>query len=155
MKKVWILNHYALVPSDAGGTRHYSLARHLLSQGWQATVIASSVNFTSGHQRLTSKESHRIEKIDNVQFLWIKVPQYQGNGVGRMRNMLTYACRVLWPSTIAELDKPDVIIGSSVHPFAAWSAAILARRFKVPFIFEIEPGISFRDLNKKLKLSKR
>jgi glycosyltransferase involved in cell wall biosynthesis len=30
-----------------------------------------------------------------------------------------------------------LIIGSSVHPFAAWAAALLARRHRVPFVFEV------------------
>lgn len=137
MKKVWILNHYALEPSCAGGTRHYSFARYLQSHDWQATIIASSVNFISGQQRLKPNEAHRLEKFEEVKFLWVKTSQYKGNGIGRMRNMLSYTLRVLLPSTTAQLDKPDLIIGSSVHPFAAWSGAILASRFKVPFVFEV------------------
>jgi glycosyltransferase involved in cell wall biosynthesis len=30
-----------------------------------------------------------------------------------------------------------VIVGSSVHPFAAWAGAILAKRLRVPFVFEV------------------
>lgn len=37
----------------------------------------------------------------------------------------------------AKLPRPDVVIGSSVHPFAAVAGALLARRYKVPFIFEV------------------
>ena len=33
--------------------------------------------------------------------------------------------------------KPQAIVGSSVHPFAAWAAAIISKRYNVPFIFEV------------------
>ena len=42
---------------------------------------------------------------------------------------------IAWTDTT--LPAPDVVIGSTVHPFAAWAALRLARRKGVPFIFEI------------------
>jgi glycosyltransferase involved in cell wall biosynthesis len=137
IKQVWILNHYAQEPGGAGGTRHYSLAKHLLAHGWKASVLAASVELNSGYQRLANKEKQRKTDFDGVTFLWVRTPQYEGNGGGRMKNMLVYAFRVLIPSITQNLDRPDVIVGSSVHPFAAWSGAILAHRFKVPFVFEV------------------
>lgn len=137
MKNVWILNHYAQEPGGAGGTRHYSLARHLLKHGWRTSVIAASVELNTGRQRLADGERTRISDFDGIPFLWVRTPQYEGNGGGRMGNMLTYAARVLLPSVTKGLERPDVIVGSSVHPFAAWSGAILAKRLRVPFVFEV------------------
>ena len=137
MKNVWILNHYAKEPGGAGGTRHYGLARHLRKHGWRTSVIASSFELTTGRQRLADRERTRISDFDGVPFLWIRTPQYEGNGGGRMGNMLTYAARVLLPKSTKGLERPDVIVGSSVHPFAAWSGAILAKRWQVPFVFEV------------------
>lgn len=137
MKNVWILNHYAQEPGGAGGTRHYSLARHLLKHGWRSSVIAASVELNTGRQRLSDGERTRISDFDGIPFLWVRTPQYEGNGGGRMGNMLTYAARVLLPGVTKGLERPDVIVGSSVHPFAAWSGAILARRLRVPFVFEV------------------
>ncbi|MBD9400646.1 glycosyltransferase family 4 protein [Comamonas sp. CMM02] len=137
MKKVWILNHYAQEPGGAGGTRHFHLAEYLQKLGWQATVIAASVEHQSGHQRLQAGEEQRCDDFNGVPFLWVRTPEYRGNGGGRMRNMLHYTWRVMLPRTTRALSGPDVIIGSSVHPFAAVAGALLARRFKVPFVFEV------------------
>jgi glycosyltransferase involved in cell wall biosynthesis len=137
MKNVWILNHYAQEPGGAGGTRHFHLAEHLQAYGWHATVIAASVEHQSGHQRLAPNEKQRCDYFKGVPFLWVRTPEYQGNGGGRMRNMLAYTWAVLQRGTTAKLPRPDVVIGSSVHPFAAVAGALLARRFKVPFIFEV------------------
>lgn len=137
MKNVWILNHYAQEPGGAGGTRHFYLAEHLQAYGWHATIIAASVEHQSGHQRLEPDEKKRCDYFKGVPFLWVRTPEYQGNGGGRMRNMLAYTWAVLQRSTTAKLPRPDVVIGSSVHPFAAVAGALLARRYKVPFIFEV------------------
>lgn len=137
MKQVWLLNHYAKAPSDPGGTRHFHLADHLKAFGWEACIIAASIDHATGQQRLGSKEPHRLENLQGVPFLWINTPAYSGNGGGRVLNMLAYTLAVLRRKTTAVLPRPDVVIGSTVHPFAAVAGALLARRFKVPFIFEV------------------
>lgn len=137
MKHVWILNHYAQVPGSAGGTRHYSLARHLLSHGWSSSVIAASVELNTGLQRLASGEIKRLEVFEGVPFLWVRTPTYKGNNSGRIKNMLVYTFRVLMPNVTHDLPRPDIIIGSSVHPFAALAGLLLARLHQVPFVFEV------------------
>lgn len=137
MKQVWILNHYAQEPDEAGGTRHYHLASYLPASGWQALIIASSVEHLSGRQRLLEGETTRLSDYAGVPFLWVRTPKYKGNGSGRMLNMLLYTARTLLPHHTRNLPKPDLIIGSSVHPFAALAGALLALRHKVPFIFEV------------------
>ncbi|MFQ3787483.1 glycosyltransferase family 4 protein [Halomonas sp. A29] len=137
MKHVWILNHYAKHPEAAGGARHYQLARYLPDYGWQATLIASSVDHPSGEQRLKDDEQWRLETCGEVRFLWLRTSSYRGNGGGRMKNMLEYAWQAVRPSRLAGLERPDLIVGSSVHPFAALAGWWLARRHGVPFVFEV------------------
>lgn len=137
MKNVWILNHYAVAPGESGGTRHYQLAKYLATHGWRTSILAASVDFTSGVQRLNPPEARRLELLGGIPFLWVRTPRYKGNGGGRMLNMLAYAWRVLLPATVRGLDAPDVVIGSSVHPFAALAGALLASRHRVPFVFEV------------------
>ena len=137
MKTVWTLNHYAAEPGGVGGTRHFHLAEGLAQHGWESIIIASSIELNSGRQRLHPGEANRLEVCKGVRFQWIRTPEYAGNGGGRMRNMLSYSMRVLLPSFTRGLPTPDAVIGSSVHPFAAVSGALLSRRFNVPFVFEV------------------
>ncbi|SBV32766.1 Glycosyl transferase [uncultured Sphingopyxis sp.] len=136
MKNVWILNHYAQEPGSFGGTRHFDLAKHLREFGWKASIIAAGTELNTGRQRLAAGENHRLDTFDGIDFLWLATPAYQGNGLGRLRNMATYAVRALGKST-APLPPPDAVIGSSVHPLAAWAGLRLASRFNVPFFFEV------------------
>lgn len=137
MKHVWILNHYAQEPGGAGGTRHFSLARHLPASGWKATIIAASTDHVTGLQRLGEGEARKLQTYDGVPFLWLGTRAYAGNGTDRIGNMLDYTWAVLRRENLSGLDAPDAIIGSSVHPLAAWAGRRLAKRHGVPFIFEV------------------
>lgn len=131
------MNHYAQEPGRPGGTRHFSLARLLPACGWKATIIAASTDHVTGHQRLRDGETKNAETFGGVPFLWLRTRDYSGNGVDRVLNMLDYTRAVLKRGTLADLEPPDAIIGSSVHPLAAWAGYRLARRHGVPFLFEV------------------
>jgi glycosyltransferase involved in cell wall biosynthesis len=136
MKTVWLFNHYAQEPNGPGGTRHYSLARRLRVLGWRMIIVASSVEHGTNRQRLPEGKPWQLESYNDVDFLWLRGNNYVGNGANRIRNMLeyTFAATKISPKV---LPRPDVVIGSSVHPFAARAGAHLAKRFNAPFIFEI------------------
>lgn len=137
MKTVWIVNHYAQAPGGPGGTRHYQLAKALQKKGWNAEIVAASTEYNTGRQRLRPGERSRLDVVDQISFLWLRTPVYKGNGLGRVANMLVFSARLLGRAPRRQLPRPDVIIGSSVHPFAVWSAERLARRYGVPFVFEV------------------
>lgn len=69
--------------------------------------------------------------------MWIRTLESAKNRFERAADMAIYTLRLLSNRTTRSLARPDVIVGSSVHPLAAAAGAILARRFKVPFVFEV------------------
>jgi glycosyltransferase involved in cell wall biosynthesis len=138
MTVVWIVNHYAQAPSGPGGTRHHTLARHLQNHGWQALIIASSCEHNTGRQRLLPSEGKRLESCQGIEMLWLRVPGEPAlRGWRRFVTMLSFAFVLLWPSSTRALPRPALVIGSTVHPFAALSGYLLARRHRVPFVFEV------------------
>lgn len=138
MPIVWIVNHYAQAPSGPGGTRHHSLARHLQRHGWQPLILAGSCEHNTGRQRLHSSERQRLECCEGVDFLWLRVAgEPSSGGWRRFATMVLFAFTLLRPAATRALPRPDVVIGSTVHPFAALAACLLARRHRVPFVFEV------------------
>lgn len=137
MRHVWIVNHYAQEPSGPGGTRHYSLARHLPAYGWEASIIASSIEHVTGRQRLRPGEKTRLETLGGIPFLWLRGSIYSGSGRERIGNMISFTWAVLKRRNVSGLPRPDAVIGSSVHPLAAFAGRRLARRYGVPFLFEV------------------
>jgi glycosyltransferase involved in cell wall biosynthesis len=135
---IWIVNHYAWPPSGPGGTRHHALARKLIQRGHRALVFAANFNhFTHEVRVVGPQKQHRICAEEGVPFCWLSVPAYSGNSVGRVWNMFCFVRRLTTVVRKADFEAPDVIIGSSVHPFAAWGAERCAKRLKVPFVFEV------------------
>ncbi|WP_164219909.1 glycosyltransferase family 4 protein [Virgibacillus sp. YIM 98842] len=135
--KIWIVNHYAKGPETRGGSRHYDLAKYLTREGHEVTIIASSFS----HQTKAETRSynfgniHLIETINGIKFIWIKSFSYKKNGFGRILNMLTFSYRAfLIGRNVKEM--PDLIIGSSVHPIAAYTGYQLSKVKNSLFYFE-------------------
>lgn len=136
MPAVWILNHYAIPPGRPGGTRSYDLARQLVGMGWDSTIIASSFGHQSHREEhLLKGETYKEEVFDGVKFWWVRTTPYQSNGIRRVLSMISYYYRSI--KLAKRLQRPDAIIGSSVHPLAALAAYKIARRFKCSFLFEV------------------
>lgn len=137
MNNVWFINHYAQAPYNFGGTRHFCLAKYLKQQGWDSSIIASSTEINTSKQLIDDKKPYKYEYIDGVHFVRLKTISYKGNGVSRMLNMLQFSLKTVFFNYKALLKKPGIIIGSTIHPFAALAGYILSKYYKIPFIFEV------------------
>ena len=137
LRLLWV-NHFAVAPSDGGGTRHFELAHALRPFGWDVTIAASDFHLHSrGYTRRSTRHARSAisERVDNVDFLWLYTAPYTGNDWRRARNWLSFSRSLArWSPNGA---RPDVIIGSSPHLFAAHAAYRMARRLRVPFVLEI------------------
>ncbi|NIM15926.1 MAG: glycosyltransferase [Candidatus Aminicenantes bacterium] len=139
---IWIFNHYAITPDYPGGTRHFELGKNISERGHRVVIFASNfIHMSFSFVELERRVDYKRESFGNLEFIWLKTRAYTKNNWKRVLNMLDYSrgikriSRELVKNNV--LEKPDVIIGSTVHPFAALAASSLARRFDVPFIFEI------------------
>jgi len=92
------------------------------------------------HREVVKQKENIVKKnVDGVNFTWLKVPNYAGNGLARIKSMITFGAKVLFsdPVSVLGLKKPDLIIASSVHPFHLLGAIRWARKYKVPVFFEV------------------
>ena len=134
-ERVWILNHYAAPPNDPAGVRHYTLARAVVERGASATVFAAGFRHGIGDDRLSGTSLVRSESYDGVQFVWVRTVSYRDNTWLRMLNMVSYSVMAVF----AQIGRrsPTVVVGSSVHPFAALAGWFIARLRGATFIFEV------------------
>jgi glycosyltransferase involved in cell wall biosynthesis len=135
--ELWFVNHYAQTPEEAGGTRHYELARQLAARGFVPTVIASSVRHPEGLRRFPLRPWVRHGATEVGHWIWLAGPEYRGNGARRMAGMMVFAALVAGLRLPRGRWAPDIVVGSTVHPFAALAAWFLAWRHRARFIFEI------------------
>lgn len=138
-KSIWIINHHALTPDMSGGTRHYDFARELVARGYRVTIIASSFHYARYEEMRCYPvgQNYLIEQIDGIDFVWIQTPPYRGNGLGRVKSMLSFMQQTIQTVPALDLAKPDIIIGSSVHLFAVYAAYRLSKQYRTPFIMEV------------------
>ena len=135
---IWIFNHHAITPNMSGGTRHYDFAKELVKRGHNVIIVASSFHYSKYKEmKEYSKDKYLMEKVDGINFIWIKTPPYFGNGLNRVKNMLSYSYKALHLIPKLGLNKPDIIIGSSVHLFAVYTAYRLSLKYDTPFIMEV------------------
>ncbi len=136
-RHVWIVNHHAALPDQAAGTRHFALARELVRHGHTVTIFAASVghHHRGGDRRLGSRRLSRAQQVDGIRFVWLRTFPYRGNDWRRQVNMLSFL--VVFLVVQARERRPDVVIGSTVHPFAAFGGWLAARLRGARFAFEI------------------
>lgn len=141
-KYIWWLNHHAAKPVNSDGERHFSLAKSLIQFGIKTIVITGTYDHNRGYRFPELKSdvnSPVLRTYEGVDFYSIPTPYYVGNAsIGRVKNMLAFyfgAMKYLRGKT--ELPKPDLIIGSVVHPFAAYAGYRLSKYHKVPFVYEV------------------
>jgi glycosyltransferase involved in cell wall biosynthesis len=134
-KTIWLLNHYAITPSQGGGTRHYNFAKELSKRGYNVYVFASGQLHNNNGSMLSDQEEYRVDTIEGFKWVWINTRKYSGNGRDRALGMLDYYRFLTRKYKIFE--KPDVIIGSSVHPFACLAGIKISRKIGARSISEI------------------
>lgn len=134
---IWIFNHYAVGPGSNGITRHYDISRNLVKFGHNVTIFAASFNHQSLKEEriLHDQEAFKEEIHEGVNFVWIKTFEYERNNWRRVINMLDYSMKAYLKGR-NKLDNPDIVIGSLMHPLAAYLGYKVARKKKAFFIFE-------------------
>ena len=135
-KEIWILNHYAIPPNMPGGTRHYDLSQELIKKNYEVTIFSSG--FSHGKKnyfKLFKGKPYIVENYGKLKFVWLRTASYKKNNYKRIINMISYSFRML--AVAHNFSRPEVIIGSSVHPFAVIAAWLLSKKYKAKFIFEV------------------
>lgn len=133
-KQVWIINHYAFPYGYGFHTRAHTIGKMLKNLGYEVTIFASSFN----HLKVKEVEVENIYKEefhDNIKYIWIKTKEYQGNGVGRIKNIFEFSKNL--NKIYKKFDnKPDIVWVSSPQPFSIYNGIKIKNYFKSKFIFE-------------------
>jgi glycosyltransferase involved in cell wall biosynthesis len=136
--KILLINHYA--GSDAHGMefRPYYLAQEWVKAGHSVHIVAASFS----HLRVKNPEMAgkivRKDVFSGINYSWLSVPHYKGNGIRRVLNMLTFIYRLFrLGRSFAEEFNPDVVIASSTYPMDIWPAYKIAKKADAQLIFEI------------------
>ena len=135
--RLLLINHYAGSPAHGMEFRPYYLAREWVRAGHEVTIVAASHSHVRAVQPEMAGEP-REELIDGIRYRWLPTPRYAGNGVGRLRNILSFLRQLradAWRLT--REFRPDAVIASSTYPMDIWVARKLARLAKAKLVYEV------------------
>jgi len=134
---ILLINHYAGTTELGMEFRPYYLAKEWIKLGHNVTIIAAS--FSHLRRKNPDVTSNLTEEnIEGINYLWIKTPAYEGNGIGRIKNMFAFAYKLYQKSRyIAKEYKPDVVISSSTYPSDNYSAKKICKIAHAKHIWEV------------------
>jgi glycosyltransferase involved in cell wall biosynthesis len=134
--RIWIVNHYA-DPPDGLATRTFDLARRMVQKGNPTTIFVCA--FSHYHLKRVRELGWRLwrdEDIEGVRYVWIAAPAYHRNDWRRVLNMLAFSTLAFVAGSLRR-ERPQVVVGVSVHPLAALSGYFLALTKGARFFFEV------------------
>ncbi|MBI3949947.1 MAG: glycosyltransferase family 4 protein [Acidobacteria bacterium] len=135
---VMLLAHY--YPPEMGGAaaRLHGLARWLVRFGHQVTVVAGMPNYPAGIVPAEYRGRARVcEMIDGVDVLrtWIYASSHQ-TSLRRLANYFSFVASAIVGGFTAGRHF-DVILASSPPLFVGLAGWVLARSYRVPWVFDI------------------
>lgn len=136
---ILLLNHYAGSLQHGMEYRPFYLAREWVKAGHQVHIVAASfAHVRSVQPQLAQGQTYATQVIEGVHYHWYKTPSYQGNGLGRIKNMLAFMRAVSQQAKhLAQLIKPDVVIASSTYPMDIGPAQKIAKISKAQLVYEV------------------
>jgi glycosyltransferase involved in cell wall biosynthesis len=113
--------------------RPYHLGREWLRMGHEVTIVGGT------HSHLRTKDPPPgPETVDGVNYVWIPLPAYRGNGVRRAANIVAFGEEVLRRGgSLANTVQPDVVITSSTHPLDIHGGLRIARLTHAKLVHEV------------------
>lgn len=138
-QNVWIWNHYATNMFFDQAGRHYWFAENLIKKGYKPTIFCANTRHNTDDVIDVENGKYSENVKNNIPFVFVKTPEYKGNGKSRILNMVSFY-KNLFPIAkeyANKYGKPDVILASSVHPLTLVAGIRIAKRFGVPCICEV------------------
>lgn len=133
-----LLIHQAFAALDeAGGTRHYEMAAHLVQRGHRVTVISSPVSYLTGHSRQAHPRWLEQDR-PSPGITILRAYTYSALHRSFTHRVLSFLSFMLSSFLIGlKVSQVDLVWGTSPPIFQGFTAWLLARLKRVPFLLEI------------------
>ena len=135
--KILLINHYAGSSKFGMEYRPYYLAQEWIKAGHDVTFLAANNSHLRGYN--PDLQDHlKFEEHNGVNFIWVKTPKYNGNGISRVINILSFAFNSFKQrKLIMNKVKPDVVITSSTHPMDIYIGNIISKKMNISLLYEV------------------
>jgi glycosyltransferase involved in cell wall biosynthesis len=133
-----LLIHQAFAALDEpGGTRHIEIARVLAEKGQQVTIITSPVSYLTGKTRGVATRWRMSEQVSpRIRILRVYTyPALHKSFFHRVISFFSFMFSSFFVGLAVK--EVDLVWGTSPPIFQGWTAWLLARLKRVPFLFEV------------------
>ena len=150
MKKVWLVNQYAMPPELESRLRTIKFAHYLQQKGYDVTIFASSYMHNTSINLIENNAPYIEKYYDDLHFVHIRTVGYKNNGIKRLYNLIEFPFKLL--KYYKRFEKPDIVVQVATVP---WGNIIsrIAKKTKAKYIVEVldlwpESFVAFGLINK-------
>jgi hypothetical protein len=134
MKKIWLINQYAMPPQYESRIQTLKRAQYLKEFGYDVTIISGSYLHNTDINLINDNRNYTNVDYDGIKFIHIKTCNYRGNGLKRIFNNLEFPIRLF--HTAKYFDKPDIIVHTATVPFGNL-LYYLAKKIRAKYVVEV------------------
>jgi len=131
-----LIHQYFAGPTEPGGTRHYELASHLVRDGHECAIVASTFNYSSGKRAVEGNGLVIEQDIDGIKVLRAYTyPSLHRSFTWRVVALVSFMFSSVWAAL--RVKRVDLVMGTSPPLFqavSAWFVSVVRRR---PLLLEI------------------
>lgn len=111
-ENIWIICHYAQQPPLNTMLRYHNWGKELVKRGYLVTIVAASTIHNTDID-IVEKNGKTDDICDGVHYKYLKTPKYSGNGMQRIKNMLSFCFGLRQ----FKEEKPDVVVNCEAYLF--------------------------------------
>lgn len=132
------INHYAGSRQHGMEFRPWFMAKRWAQAGHNVTIAASSYSHLRTKNPNLNGRRFDEQMLDGIRYFWIAGPEYHGNGMGRIKNMLLFLKGLYrYGKEITKKGAPDAVIASSTYPLDIYPAHHIAKKYGAALIYEV------------------
>lgn len=129
---ILLISHYAGSPKYGMEYRSYYMAKEWVKLGHNVMVVGASYSHLRKCQPQVEKE-----KLEGIDYLWIKTNSYKGNGLGRIFSMFLFVISLYRKIKLFINYKPEIVIASSVYTFDIYPSRKIAKKTSAKLVYEV------------------
>lgn len=134
---ILLINQYAGSPQMGMAFRPYYFAYEWQKLGHNVMIVAGDYSHLR-NKNPNVKQDLEHQKIEGINYCWIKTKRYAGNGLNRAFNIIQFSVKAFFYSKkLSRTFKPDVVITSSTHPFDTYAGRRIAQAVKAKLVHEV------------------
>ena len=89
IKNIWILSHASQQPPYNTMLRFHNWGKELVKRGYNVVIVAASTVHNTDID-VIDEIGACSTIVDGIHYEYIRAPKYKGNGIARVKNLLTY-----------------------------------------------------------------